>query len=93
VRRTALVHVHREVRPATHQRARRARVVEVDMGEQEGLRAHAGKPREQRLLARLGPRVDEDAVDLEAGDHLLAPAMQDVDLPHPPRRVRKNRLQ
>ena len=86
VRRAALVDVDRQVRPATHERARRARVVEVDMRQEQALRALAADRGEQRLLARLRARVDQPAVDLPAADDVLVAEVHDVDGSHALRR-------
>ena len=82
VRRAALVHVDRQGRPAAHQRPGHARVVEVDVGEQQRARLGAVQRRQQRLLGHARARIDQHAVDLPAADHLLAPLVQHVDRPH-----------
>ena len=82
VRCPALVDVDREVRPAAHQRARRAGVVEVDVRQQQRARLQAVQRRQQRVLADARARVDQDPVDLPAADHLLVPLVLHVDRPH-----------
>ena len=82
VARPALVDIDRQIRPAPHQRAGRARVVEVDVGEEDRARGLTVQRREQRVLCRLRPGVDEDAVDLPAADDLLDSLVPDIDGAH-----------
>ena len=70
MRSALLMHVDLEVGPALHQRARSARVVEVDMGQKQRPRRLLDR-RQQCLQARRGPRIDQDVVDLPAADHPL----------------------
>ena len=58
MRRPDLVHVHAQVREPLDERARRAGVIEVDVGEEERARL-ALEAREQRLETRRGARIDD----------------------------------
>ena len=78
----APVDVDGQLREAPHQAARGARVVEVDVGEQEGAWLLAAESRQQRPHAQLGPGVDQDSVQLPAADHPRVAQMLDVDQPH-----------
>ena len=78
--------VDRQVGPAAHERARRARVVEVDVGQQQRARALAAEGGEQRVLAGLRAGIDQQAVDLPAADHVLVAEVLDVDGSHALRR-------
>ena len=82
-----------ELGPAANQRAGRPRVVEVDVGEEQGLGLLAAQRLEQRLLARLWAGVDQHPVQREAGDDLLSAPVTEVDLPHRPLRLRQNESQ
>src|SRR5205814_2915558 len=94
VRCAALVHVDGETRKAAHERPAGARVVEVDVGEQEGPRFLLAKgPRfllakrlEQRVEAARGPRIDDQSVQLVGADHPISTEMHDVYLTAHPHR-------
>ena len=82
VRRAALVHVDRHVRPAAQERAGGARMVEVDVCQQDRARLEVAEGGKQRLLRRLRARVDDHAVELVDADDPLAAEMADVDGTH-----------
>src|SRR5829696_1428061 len=82
VRRPALVHVDGHVGPAPHQRAGRAGMVEVDVGEQDRARPLVAERLQQRLLRRLRARVDEHPFDVPAADDLLVAQVPGVDRAH-----------
>jgi hypothetical protein len=63
VRCAALVDVHGELGEATDERAGGSRVVEMDVGQEDRSR-RSFERLEDRLDARLGPRVDHDSVAL-----------------------------
>ena len=77
-----LVDEHLECRPAPHERPRRARVVEVDVGEQQRPRGLARERGHQRVGAGLRAGVDEHVADLPAADHAITSEMLYVDLAH-----------
>ena len=78
-RRAAFVDVNLEVGIAAAQHAGRARMVEVDVGEQQRPRLDRPEPVEQRVEARGGPGIDDQAVDLVGADHPVAAQVHDVD--------------
>ncbi len=80
--RAALVDPYLEVRELAHERARRARVVEVDMRQQQRARLLVAERVEQRVGGRLRPGIDDDVVDLPGADDVLETLMEDVDRAH-----------
>ena len=82
VRRAALVDVDRQLGPAAHERAARAGVVEVDVGQQQRARTLVAEPASSVSTRRLGPGVDEHAADLAAADDAVDPQVLDVELAH-----------
>ena len=74
----ALVDVDLQLRIAPAKDAGGARVVEVNVGEQQRARLHGTEPVEQRVKARRGPGIDDQAVDLEGTDHPVAAQVQDI---------------
>ena len=79
VGRPALVHVHLEVGEAAAEHPGGARVVEVDVRQQQGPGRAASKSLQQRLDARGGPRVDDHAVHLVGADDPIPSQVHDVD--------------
>jgi hypothetical protein len=79
VRRASLVDPHLDVGPAAHERPRGARVVEVDVGQQDSLRRRV-EGLEQRVVRGLRAGVDDDPVVLEAADDERVAEVADVDL-------------
>ena len=79
VRRSALVHVDHELREALRERAGGARVVEVDVRQQEGAGHGLAEHLEQRVEARSGPGIDDHAVHLVRADHAVVPEVLDVN--------------
>jgi hypothetical protein len=82
VPRAALVHVNTQIGPALHERAGRAGVVEVDVGEQQRSGPLVAQRLQQRLQAGAGPGVDQHVVDLPAPDHARVAEMHEVDHAH-----------
>ena len=72
------MHPDLEVGKPLHERAGRARVVEVDVGQQQRARL-LGEALEQRLDAALGPGIDDRAAQVPGADHPLAAALEHVD--------------
>ena len=79
MRRAPRVHVHLEVREPLDERAGRARVIEVDVRQQQRPRLLA-EALEQRLDAALGSGIDDRPAQVPCADHALAAALEDVDL-------------
>jgi len=75
VRRAELVDIDLELRPALNERTARARVVQVDVGQEQSFRTRVAERLEQHGQARRGPRVDQHAAHLPAADHALATEM------------------
>ena len=73
--------VDRQVRPAAHQRAGAAGVVEVDVGEQQRPRGPITERLQQLRQRGLRPRVDEDAIELPATDNPASAEVLDVYQP------------
>ena len=82
MRRAALVHVHLQVREATDESAARARVVEVDVRDGDGVRALVAELFQQRVERRARPGVDEHAVDEPRADDVLDAEVADIDQAH-----------
>ena len=76
------MHPGLEVRPAAHERAGGAAVVEVDVGERERARELVAKLGQERVDRRGRAGVDQHAVDEPRADDVLAPEMADVDQAH-----------
>ena len=83
VRRAALVHVHDDLRPPSHDRAGRAGVVEVDVREQQRPRGLVSQRLDQRLERGLRPWIDQHVAHPPAADDALAPEMTNVYGLHP----------
>ena len=90
---SALVDVDLKPRPASHQSPGRRRVVEVDVGEQQGPRLLVCDRRQHGVDRGLRPGVDQRALDLPAADHVRASEMHDVDHAHRDVRLRRERGQ
>ena len=70
-----------DVRPAPHERAGRAGVVEVDVRQQDAPAARGRRaPRRSASSHDCGPGIDEDVADAAAADDVRAPEVQDVEL-------------
>ena len=83
VSRPLLVDVDRQLGPPSDEIARRACVVEVDVGEQQRPRHLAVEGLDQVLHGARWPGIDQHPVELPAADHPLSAEMPDVDEPHP----------
>jgi hypothetical protein len=70
---------HLDVGPAAHERTRGARVIEVDVGEQDPPRRGV-EGLQQRLMRGLRAGVDDDVVEREAADDERVAEVVDVDL-------------
>ena len=81
VGRAAAVDPHLDVGPAAHERAGRARVVEVDVREQDPLGDLVAEGLQQRAVRGLRAGVDDDPVVREAADRQGQAHVADVDLP------------
>ena len=95
VPRAALVDVDLEVGPPLDQRSARARVVEVDVGEQQRARPLTAERVQQRRQARRRARIDEHVADLPDPITRGRPRCIDVDESHPRRsalRLRAGRV-
>ena len=80
VRRAALVDPYLEVRPAAHQRAGGARVVEVDVGQQQGARTSSPSASSSVCVGGLGAGIDEHVADLMSADAMRHTLEHHVDL-------------
>src|SRR5919198_3335418 len=79
VRGAALVDPHLDVGPLAHERAGRAGVVEMDVGEQNAF-GRLVERLQQRAVSGLRARVDDRSVDLVAADDERVAEVVDVDL-------------
>jgi hypothetical protein len=66
--------------PQADERARRAGVIEVDVGQEQRTRHLVAQRLDQRAMARLGAGVHEHPVEGEAADDPLAAQVPDIDL-------------
>ena len=78
MRGAAGVHVDLEVRETLHERAGRAGMVQMDVGQEQGARL-LGEAREQRLHPALGARVDDRSAQVPCADHPFAALLEHVD--------------
>ena len=78
MRRAPRVHADLEIGEPLDERAGRARVVEVDVGQQQRPRL-LGEAGEKRLDAALGAGIDDRAAEVPGADHTLATELADVD--------------
>ena len=78
MRRAPRVHPDLEIREPLDERPGRARVVEVDVGQEQRPRL-LGEAVEKRLDAALGAGIDDRATEVPGADHTLAIALEDVD--------------
>ena len=88
MRRPGLVDVHLQLGKPASQHAGGARVVEMDVGEEQGARLglEAGQ---ERLHRRGGPGVGDDAGGhLPGADHAVAAQVDAVDKPRHARQIR-----
>ena len=81
VGRAALVHVHDQLREAAAEDARRARVVEVDVGQEQRPRLHVAEALQQGLDRGRGAGIHDHAVLLVGADHPVPAEVHHVDRP------------
>jgi hypothetical protein len=79
VGRAALVNVDLELGEAPAQHTRCARVIEVDVRQEQHARLDGAEPVEQGFDAGGRPGVDDQTVDLVRADHAIAVHVHDVD--------------
>ena len=82
MRRAQLVNVDLHVGPALQQRAGRAGVVEMDVGQQHRAWPLVAQRVQQDRQRRARPWVDQHVVHLPAPDHALATEVHDIDYAH-----------
>ena len=74
------MHPHLQLGEALDKRPRRARVIQVDVREEESARLGLERG-EERLESALRSGVDERAAQVPAADYALAAALEDVNEP------------
>jgi hypothetical protein len=75
----SLVNPYFGLREALHQRAARAGVVEVDVGQRQHPRRVGLEHRKQPVEAAAGTGIDDDLADTPGADDLGAPQVKQVD--------------